>query len=107
MKTSHYLLCSLLWASALPAAETLPPTLEACITLKRDAERLLCFDRAVAQLKSGVEAGPATTPENMFGANSDVLGAKAPHGDVKREELKQISGSVTSLRRLGDGMIQL
>jgi hypothetical protein len=43
----------------------------------------------------------------MFGANSDVLGAPANKSPVKREELKQISGSVTSLHRGDDGMIQI
>jgi hypothetical protein len=93
--------------SALAAAAELPPQLEACAALSRDAERLLCYDKAVAQVRSGVEGTPAPSAENMFGANSDVLSSAAHQPDVKREELRQISGIVTSLRRGDDGMIQL
>jgi hypothetical protein len=89
------------------AAEALPPSLEACSALRRDAERLLCYDKAVASLKAGTAGAPAATAENMFGANSDVLDAPANKSPVKREELKQISGSVTSLHRGDDGMIQI
>jgi hypothetical protein len=89
------------------AADALPPSLEACSALSRDAERLLCYDKAVAYLKAGSVGAPAATAENMFGANDDVLGAPANKTAVKREELKQISGSVTSLHRGDDGMIQI
>jgi hypothetical protein len=108
MKTTKAcLMAGILLGSTLAAAETLPPQLEACLALRRDAERLLCYDKAVAQIKAGGEGVPAPSAENMFGANSEVLGAKIHQGDVKREELKQISGTVTSLRRGDDGMIQL
>ena len=93
--------------STLAAAADLPPQLEACAALRRDAERLLCYDKAVAQIRSGAEGAQAPSAENMFGANSDVLGSSAHQPDVKREELRQISGTVTSLRRGDDGMIQL
>lgn len=93
--------------SALAAAADVPAQLEACAGLHRDAERLLCYDKAMAQLRAGANGLPAPSAENMFGANSDVLDASARHPDVKREELKQISGIVTSLHRGDDGMIQL
>ena len=96
-----------LMLSALAPAAELPPQFETCAALPRDSERLLCFDKAVAQIKSGVEGTPAPSAENMFGANSDVLSDKSHQTDVKREELKQISGTVTSLHRGDDGMIQL
>ena len=94
-------------ATLAVAAGTLPSQLESCAALRRDAERLLCYDKAVAQLRNGTDTATAATAENMFGANSDVLAAKVHQGDVKREEIKQISGIVTSLRRGSDGMILL
>jgi len=100
-------LAGALMFSALAAAAELPPQLETCAALRRDSERLLCYDKAVAQIRAGSEGVPAPTAENMFGANSDVLGDKAHQPTVKREELKQISGTVTSLHRGDDGMIQL
>lgn len=93
--------------SAVASASDLPPQLEACTSLSRDTERLLCYDKAVAQIRSGGTSAPAPTAENMFGANNALVDSKAPHEDVKREELKQISGTVTSLHRGDDGMIRL
>jgi hypothetical protein len=92
---------------AVAGTQTVPPEFEACAALRRDAERLLCYDKAVMQIRSGVEGTAAPSAENMFGANTGVLGAKVHQGDVKREELKQISGSVTSLHQGDDGMIRL
>jgi hypothetical protein len=93
--------------STLATAADLPPQLETCAALRRDTERLLCYDKAVAQIRSGDAALAAPSAENMFGANSDIVGARDAQADVKREELRQISGTVTSLRRGDDGMIHL
>ena len=89
------------------AAEPLPAHIEACAALRRDSERLACYDKAVALIKAGDEGGQAPSAENMFGANSEITAPDNRLPAVKREELKQISGSVTSLRRGDDGMIQL
>jgi hypothetical protein len=102
------------WAGSLalltltPAwADTLPSAIEACASLRRDGERLACYDRAVAAVRTG-EASPAPpTAENMFGANAETVQSSANSRDVKREELQQISGSVTSLRYTNDGMMVL
>lgn len=98
---------ALILSSMTSAAETLPATIEACSALSRDSERLACFDKAVALAKAGGEGAPAPSAENMFGANSDISANRDQLPEVKREELKQIGGSVTSLRRGDDGMIQL
>jgi hypothetical protein len=94
-------------SSVAIAGEALPAQFEACAAMRRDAERLACFDKAVALIKAGGEGAAPPSAENMFGANSDIASAPGAPPAVKREELKQISGSVTSLRRSDDGMIQL
>jgi hypothetical protein len=91
------------WGTAC-AAEPLPASLEACAELPRDSERLACYDQAVAALKTGKTASPVSA-ENMFGATRDTATGSPDLEGVKREELKQISGIVTSLRRMNDGMI--
>lgn len=86
------------------AADTLPAPIEACASLLRDTERLACYDKAVAALRRGDEVTPLTA-ENMFGASTANTPAGGGQDAVKREELKQITGTVTSLRRTDDGMI--
>jgi hypothetical protein len=103
---SCVLIGAMLLSEAALAAE-LSPQMEACAKLRRDAERLLCYDRAVGEMKAGAGGVAAPSAENMFGANSEVLETNSRLPDIKREELKQISGIVTSLRRSDDGMIQL
>lgn len=105
IKTSTWAAAALLLGSAPTwGADPLPPAIEACANLLRDSERLACFDRAVAALKSGVGV-EAVSAENMFGANSETSQASPEQRDVKREELKRIRGTVTSLRSTDDGMI--
>src|SRR3954470_20428228 len=66
-----------LMLSGLAGAADMPPQLESCAALRRDAERLLCYDKAVAQIRTGAPEAPPPSAENMFGANSDVLDLKA------------------------------
>jgi hypothetical protein len=75
--------------------------------LRHDAERLACYDRAVALLKSGNASAEAPSAENMFGANSNVAEAPKAAGEPERQDLKEISGRVASLHHAGDGMIVL
>jgi hypothetical protein len=105
--TAGALAGALLLSTAIIAAEALPAHIEACSTLRRDTERLACYDNAVALMKAGGEGAPAPSAENMFGANTELAAAQSKLPGVKREELKHISGSVTSLHRGDDGMIQL
>jgi hypothetical protein len=109
MKTISRTLAAMLLslAPALSQADdTLPPVIEACASLRRDPERLACFDKAVAALKSGGQLDQVSA-ENMFGANSGNTQAASSADDIQRDEIKKISGTVTSLRRTDDGMIVL
>ena len=104
MKAAAVLVLMLLSPGAACAAD-LPEAFQSCVTLRRDAERLACFDRAVALIQAG--ADPAgTSPEALFGATADVAQTTpTENSDSKRNQLKQISASVASTRRSGDGMI--
>lgn len=94
-----------LLSSGMGFAGPLPKALETCISLQRDAERLACYDQAVAALQKGDDAAPSVTAENMFGASTAIAPSDPQRREVKREELRQISGTVTSLRKIDDGMI--
>jgi len=98
---------ALILSSPVFAAETMPASIEACSRLSHDSERLACYDKAVNLAKAGGEGAPAPSAENMFGANGDIAESRGTVPEVKREELKQISGTVTSLHRGDDGMIRL
>ena len=100
-------LAAVLVSSTLATAAELPPQLETCAALRRDAERLLCYDKAVAQIKSGVEGAPAPSPENMFGASGGIAPAKTDAPEPQREELRQITSAVTSARRGDDRALVL
>lgn len=93
-------LCPMAWA-----AEALPTHLQPCVSLQRDSERLVCYDKAVAILLSGDESAKPVSAENMFGANTAIPRTETERQHVKREELSQITGTVTSLRHIDDGMI--
>ncbi len=90
---------------ASAATDELPPELKACASLLRDPERLSCFDRVVAAIRRGEQPGKELSPENMFGASTGIATPDTGSDAVKREELRQISGTVTSLRNTDDGMI--
>jgi hypothetical protein len=103
--SSGALVACLFGLPALAATDTLPPQLEACASLMRDAERLSCFDKAIAAIRRGEQPGKELSPENMFGASTGIARPEKDAEAVKREELRQISGTVTSLRNTDDGMI--
>ena len=93
--------------SAPLCAEPLPEHLKACVSLQRDGERLACFDKAVANMMSGSDAAKPVSAENMFGASTGISRSETGQPAVKREELRQISGTITSLHHTDDGMIVL
>ena len=101
---SIHAVTALLFTSIAPAAEPLPEHLQTCVSLRRDSERLACFDRAMIEMQ-GASKEPAPSPENMFGANAAINEASGAKQPTQREDLQQITGVVTSLRHADDGMI--
>jgi hypothetical protein len=91
-------------AACAVAEDVVPDHILACVSLRRDPERLACFDKAVLDLQKGTDT-PAPSAENMFGATGDIANSSGVNREVQREELKQISAVVASLRRQDDGMI--
>jgi len=87
----------LLAAGVCHAGDPLPDQLKICVSMRNDAERLACFDHAVASIASGSAANPPPTAENMFGATSAVAAAKKAPAEPPREDLQQISGRVTAM----------
>ena len=49
---------ALLFVQGSHAAETLPEPIRACQSLRRDTERLACYDKAVAHIESGAASMP-------------------------------------------------
>jgi hypothetical protein len=105
--TKAMLVAMLYSAGVCQAVEPLPEALKPCLSMRRDAERLACYDRAIALIWTGSASTAAPSAENMFGANSSVDEQGKAAGEPERQELQQISGRVTSLHRAEDGMIVL
>ncbi len=83
--------------SICQAGDPLPEQLKICVSMRNDAERLTCFDHAVASIQSGSAAAPPPSAENMFGATPAVAPAKTAPAQPPREELQQITGRVTAM----------
>jgi len=104
MKSISVLALMMLPAAGVGAAEV-PPALKPCVAMRRDSERLACFDRAIAAIETGQPDDAATSPENMFGTHAGLEPKPAANSDSERGELKQISSAVTFARHADDGMI--
>jgi len=107
MRSMTMFMLALLAVGVCRSEEPLPEPLKACVSMRHDAERLACYDRAVALIKSGNASAQGPSAENMFGANSNVAEAPKTAGEPERQELKEIRGQVASLHRTADGMIVL
>jgi hypothetical protein len=107
MKSIRPLALALLWLAEPGAAAELPSQLKTCVSMLRDAERLACYDNAVALILSGSTDASAPSAENMFGANPEIAPAPSGGEATRREELRQITGSVSSLYRADGGMLVL
>lgn len=98
---------TLLLAQPGVAAESLPVPIRACKALRSDAERLACYDKAVAHVESGAATDAALTPENMFGVSTAIAPPPGPQNQTEREELKEITGKVVSISRTASGLVEL
>ncbi len=65
--------------------------------MRNDAERLTCYDHAVATIRSGSTAAPPPSAENMFGATPTVAPPKKAAEEPPRQDLQQITGRVTAM----------
>lgn len=92
-----------------PAAgtSTVPAAIDACSRLRRDSERLACYDRAVADLKAGKASETAPPAENMFGASAGMAAPEAAERENREDEIRQITAKVISLRKMDDGGLLL
>ena len=87
------------------AADVVPPALLACAGVKKNSERLACYDQddRTAVVGFGGAAAPARSAEAMFGASSVPGHAAAP--TIEREELTSVSARVKALRHDASGAL--
>lgn len=87
------------------AAAVVPPALLACAGVKKNSERLACYDQAIEWLSSdsGAAGAPARSAEAMFGASSGPGHASAP--TIEREELTSVSARVKALGHDASGAL--
>jgi hypothetical protein len=81
---------TLLLLATVLLADPVPPALRTCSNVKKNSERLACYDRAIESLSSD------TSAEALFGAS-------APK--VERDELTSVSARVQALRRHASGAL--
>jgi hypothetical protein len=104
-----FLLAAALLAASTTGAEpvdAVPPALRACASVKKNSERLACYDQTIEQLSSDANANaaaPARSAEAMFGASAAPNRTSAP--TIEREELTSVSARVTALHHAPDGAL--
>lgn len=102
-------IAALLAAAGASAAEptALPEELRNCASIKRNVERLACFDRAVAALAAGKEAGslPAPTPEASFGMLTSERVLPPQEKKDEREDLQSVTSTVKGFGHSADGSL--
>jgi hypothetical protein len=84
--------------AAHAAADAVPPALRACAGVKKNSERLACYDQAIERLSTDSATAanaPERSAEAMFGASS--ARGDEPARTIEREELTSVSAHVTSL----------
>jgi hypothetical protein len=105
--TMGALVGAILYVHASQAAEALPEAMRACVSLKRDSERLACYDRVAASIEAGSDNATQSSPENMFGAHTALTPKPKDPPEARREELQQITGTVVSVGRSQGGLMEL
>jgi hypothetical protein len=79
----------------------IPPSLQACASLRKNSERLACYDQAMASLASSNGDEPnasASTPEALFGASASTTRPAAIEEAAQPESLESLTARVKSLR---------
>ena len=99
MQPSRIALALVVVATNAIAADVVPPALLSCASVKKNAERLACYDQIIERLSSdsGAPAALEQSAEAMFGAHA----ASA----VEREELTSLSARVKALRHDASGAL--
>lgn len=81
--------------------------LEACQSISEDAERLTCFDREVVNLLGATRDGEVkvVATEAITDARKRLFGFSLPKiglfGDGEEEELKNLTSTITKVRKVG------
>ena len=91
--------------AAIAQQPALPPSLLACAVLGHDVERLACYDRAVAGLRSGntdAASAVAPAPEELFGVHGQLTQKARNEKRPERQDLQTISARVTRIDSIGD-----
>lgn len=79
---------------------TVPASVLACAALGQDVERLACYDRAIAALRSGgtdAAAAAAASPEQLFGVRGQLTQRPRAEKPPDRQDLRTISARVSRL----------
>jgi hypothetical protein len=93
-----------LTAALTIAADAVPPALLSCASLKKNSERLACYDQTIARLSDSASAAASErSAEAMFGAHAATNRKSAPA--VEREEVTSVSARVTALRTDASGAL--
>jgi hypothetical protein len=94
-------------AAAVPSAQV-PTEFVTCSRIKKNSERLACYDRALDYLRTPTAAAAAPTAETSFGISS---GAPEPRRSAANEPasgpddaLESLTGRIASLSADGQGM---
>ena len=92
--------------SAHAAADAVPPALRACANVKKNSERLACYDLTIERLSSNVvpaQGEHERSAEASFGASGTHT--SEPQRTIEREELTSLSAHVTALSRDAAGAL--
>jgi hypothetical protein len=93
-------------SGAHAAADAVPPALRACTGVKKNSERLACYDQAIGELSSDSPAAQGESQrsaEAMFGASAGS--SREGQQSIAREQLTSLSAHVTALRRDNTGAL--